>query len=239
MQAPSDMTKPARVASNGREACVGILVLGDEPAHRAEAGRGSAGGCTTRCRRRARRRRRRGGSARRPRRRRASRSRTPTRARSSARAAPSEIAIWPLAESTSTLGMKNGETRSGPRSRSTSCCSAIPGRPPIAEPTTIPTRAGSRPFDRPLSRHASCAAPSASRTLRSIRRASFARRDRRRVEALHLARDPHRELARVEALDEVDAALARDRGAPGRGRVEADRRDRAQPVTATRLIAPS
>ncbi len=36
----------------------------------------------------------------------------------------------------------------------------------------MPTRAGSRPFT-PESRHASCAAPSASRTFRSIRRASF------------------------------------------------------------------
>ena len=69
--------------------------------------------------------------------------------------------------------MKNGEIRSGPRSRSTYVCSTIPGRPPIAEPTTTPTRAGSTPL-RPPSRQASCAAPSASRTFRSIRRASFA-----------------------------------------------------------------
>ena len=68
--------------------------------------------------------------------------------------------------------MKKGETRSGPRSRRTSCCSAIPGSPPIAEPTTIPTLSGSAPFTE-ASRHASCAAPSASRTLRSIRRASL------------------------------------------------------------------
>ena len=55
------------------------------------------------------------------------------------------------------------------------------------------------------------------------------RGDRGRVEALHLARDPDRELARVEGLDEVDAALAGDRGTPRRRRVEADRRDRTQP----------
>ncbi len=51
----------------------------------------------------------------------------------------------------------------------------------------------------------------------------------RRVEALDLGRDPHRELARVEGLDEVDAALAGDGGAPGRGRVVAERRDRPEP----------
>ena len=85
---------------------------------------------------------------------------------------PSEIASWPLAESTSTLGMKYGETRSGPRSRRVSACSTIPIRPPMAEPKTIPTRCGSKPF-RPASATASFAAPSASTTFRSSRRRSF------------------------------------------------------------------
>ena len=85
---------------------------------------------------------------------------------------PSEIASWPLAESTSTFGMKYGEMRSGPRSRSVSACSTIPISPPIAEPKTIPTRCGSKPF-RPESASASFAAPSASTTLRSSRRSSF------------------------------------------------------------------
>ena len=66
------------------------------------------------------------GSARRPRRPRASRSRRPRPARSSGPRIPSEIASWPLAESTSTFGMKYGEMRSGPRSRSVSACSTIP-----------------------------------------------------------------------------------------------------------------
>ena len=57
----------------------------------------------------------------------------------------------------------------------------------------------------------------------------FLRRDEAaRVEVLDLGGDPHRELARVERLDEVDAALARDRGAPGRRRVVAERRDGSQ-----------
>src|SRR4029077_5900468 len=85
---------------------------------------------------------------------------------------PSEIASWPLAESTSTFGMKYGEMRSGPRSRSVSACSTIPIKPPIAEPKTIPTRCGSKPF-RPESVSASLAAPSASTTLRSSRRSSL------------------------------------------------------------------
>src|SRR5215212_10636023 len=85
---------------------------------------------------------------------------------------PSEIASWPLAESTSTFGMKYGETRSGPRSRRVSACSTIPISPPIAEPKTIPTRCGSRPFS-PESAIASFAAPSARTTLRSSRRSSF------------------------------------------------------------------
>src|SRR5215210_4401846 len=59
---------------------------------------------------------------------------------------PSEIASCPLAESTSTFGRKFGETRSAPRSRSTSACSMIPITPPIADPKTIPTREGSNPF---------------------------------------------------------------------------------------------
>ena len=86
---------------------------------------------------------------------------------------PSWIAIWPLAVSTSTDGMKNGETRSGPRSAKTICCSAIVAIPPIADPTRIPARARST-SSSPASSHASCAAATASRTFRSMRRASLA-----------------------------------------------------------------
>src|SRR5690349_22540908 len=50
---------------------------------------------------------------------------------------PDALPIWPLAESTSTVGMKFGETRPAPRARKTACCSMIPMKPPIAEPTTI------------------------------------------------------------------------------------------------------
>ena len=98
--------------------------------------------------------------------------------------------------------------------------------PPIAEPKRIPTRFGSKPF-RPASSSASRAAPSASRTLRSSFRASFA-------EATDVGSKPFTSPAirtgysdASKARDPVDAALARDRGAPRRGRVEPERRDRA------------
>ena len=89
----------------------------------------------------------------------------------------------------------------------------------------IPTRSGSKPFS-PESASASRLQPTAIDTQRSSLRASLAETDGGRVEVLDLARDPHREVARVEGLDEVDAALARERGAPGRRHVEPERRDR-------------
>ena len=55
------------------------------------------------------------------------------------------------------------------------------------------------------------------------------RGDAARVEVLHLGRDPHGEAARVERADEDDPALARERGAPTRRRVEAERRDGSDP----------
>ena len=85
---------------------------------------------------------------------------------------PSEIASWPLAESTRTFGRKFGETRAGPRSRRISSCSRIPFTPPMAVPKTIPTLVGSKPF-RPASAIASRAAPRASSTFRSSLRTSF------------------------------------------------------------------
>ena len=48
------------------------------------------------------------------------------------------------------------------------------------------------------------------------------------VEAAHLRGDPHRVLGGVERLDPPDAAAARYRGVPGRRGVEADRRDRPE-----------
>ena len=141
---------------------------------------------------------------------------------------PSWIAIWPLAVSTSAEGMKNGETRSAPRSRKTACCSAIVAIPPIAEPTRIPTRAGSN-SSMPASTHASLRGGDGEQDV-AVHAARLLRRDERsRIEAAHLTGDPHRELARVERLDEADAAAAGDRRLPGRGRVEADRRDGSEP----------
>src|SRR5436305_1445087 len=85
---------------------------------------------------------------------------------------PSEIASCPETESTRTFGRKLGDTRSGPRSRSVSCCSRIPWTPPIADPKMIPTRDGSYPF-RPASASASPPAATPRRTFRSSFLASF------------------------------------------------------------------
>ena len=49
----------------------------------------------------------------------------------------------------------------------------------------------------------------------------------RRLEAGHLARDPDRQTVGVEGRDPADAALARERGAPRRRRIEPERRDTA------------
>ncbi len=136
--------------------------------------------------------------------------------------------------------MKVGATRSGPRSRRTSACSTIPRMPPIAVPKRIPTRSGSYAPSSPASATASRAAPSESRTFRSSLRASFGDGDLRRVEVLDLGGDPHRELARVEGADEVDAALARDgrraRSTAHRCRSASRRRARSRPPSASREV---
>ena len=103
----------------------------------------------------------------------------------------------------------------------------IPRKPPIAEPKTTPTRDGVEAVQR--------------RVVLGLDRGGEREEDvpvepagllrahePGRVEVLDLGRDPHREAARVERLDEVDTALAGDRGAPGRRRVVSERRDRAE-----------
>src|SRR5439155_3633527 len=52
--------------------------------------------------------------------------------------------------------------------------------------------------------------------------------DLRGVEVLDLRGDAHGRLARVERADPVDAALARQGRPPGRRRIVAERRDRAE-----------
>ena len=69
--------------------------------------------------------------------------------------------------------MNVGATRSAPRARNTSVCSAMPMTPPIAEPSRMPTRDGSYAPSSPASPTASRAAASASRTFRSSLRTSF------------------------------------------------------------------
>ena len=89
----------------------------------------------------------------------------------------------------------------------------------------IPTRSGSK-SSSPASASASRAAAERDQDV-ALELARLLRRgDRGRVEVLDLAGDPHREVARVEGLDQVDAALAGERRAPRRRHVEAERRDR-------------
>jgi hypothetical protein len=77
-----------------------------------------------------------------------------------------------VAVSTRAFGRKLGDTRPGPFSMSSRCCSSIIATPPMAEPTTTPTRSG-RVASRPASAAASSAAATASSTLRSMRLASL------------------------------------------------------------------
>ena len=86
---------------------------------------------------------------------------------------PSWMAIAPLATSGRHCGRNHGATRSQPRSRRISCCSIIVWKPPMAVPKSTPARVGSSTFSA-ASSAACCAAASASRTLRSMRRASLA-----------------------------------------------------------------
>ena len=89
----------------------------------------------------------------------------------------------------------------------------------------IPTRSGSKPFEPGVGERLAARAERDQHAALELARL-LRRGDGGRVEVLDLAGDAHREVARVERLDEVDAALARERGAPGRRRVEPERRDR-------------
>ena len=138
----------------------------------------------------------------------------------------SSVAIAPLATSGRHCGRNHGATRSQPRSRRISCCSIIVWKPPMAVPKSTPKRVGSSTTSA-ASSAAACAAASASRTLRSMRRASLAPGDGDRVEALDLARHADRHVARVELRDLGDAGAPREQRLPGLVGREADRRDAA------------
>ena len=191
-----------------------VLLLGDEPAHRAEAGEdqrvharlGAAGehrvGVAAPDQL--------GALADRVRAGRARRDRRVVRARGS----PSEIASCPHAESTSTFGMKFGETRSGPRSRSTSRLLHDPDEAadrgaeddPDAVGVVRPSSAG---VGRPPPRRAEREQHVAVELAHLLRRG-----DPAGSKSLTSAAIAHRELARVERADPVDAAPPLDRGRP-------------------------
>ena len=85
-----------------------------------------------------------------------------------------------------------------------------------------PSRTRSRPASgrtrsSPASATASLAAPSASTTLRSSCRTSLGDASPVAVEVLDLGGHSHREAVGVEGSDEVDPALPGDRGSPGLG----------------------
>ena len=136
---------------------------------------------------------------------------------------PSWIAIWPLAVSTSADGMKNGESavaaslherpllvddrRDAADRRADEDAHAR--RVELLDARVVPRLLGGRDGEQDVAVHP-------PRLLR--------RHERRGVESAHLGRDPHRVAARVEGLDEADAAPARDRGLPARRSVEPDRR---------------
>ena len=126
------------------------------------------------------------------------------------------IAIWPLAESTSTFGRKHGETRS---------CAALAAAPRparmIADDAADrradedPDPAGSTP-STPASAHASRAAATASSDVPLEPARLLRPDDRLRLEALDLGGDPHRE--------------ARSRRTPGCSRRRSARRRAASQV---------
>src|SRR6266508_6296351 len=114
----------------------------------------------------------------------------------------------------------------------------IPWKPPIAEPTTMPTRAGSKPFSF-ASSLASTAAASASRTLRSSRRAAFVETSPLGSKSLTSAAtrtgNPLASKERMKSIPLSPAIAARQvEGASFPIGVTAPR-----PVTATLLIAAS
>ena len=140
---------------------------------------------------------------------------------------PSWIAIWPLAVSTRTEGMKNGETRSKPRSTNVCCCSAI-----VAMPAD--RRADEDPDPRRVDAVQARVVPGLLRRGDGEEDVAvhpprlLPRDELADLEPTHLRRDPHGVLGGVERLDPADAAPAGHRRIPGGRRVQADRGDGPQ-----------
>ena len=217
-----DESGPRRVERTGGQG--GVLVLCHEPAHRAEpredervdAGLGAPASTASAAPRR----KDQLGSL-------PDRVR-PGRARRHGRvvrpAQTSEIAIrWRSRPGRS--GMKNGETRSG-RCR---------GAPPAARRSPAGRRSPSRRRSRRAGSKSSEPRPAtppallqASRTFRSMRRASFGGATEEASKPFTSPAIRTGNSLASKLLDEVDAALLCDGGAPGRRRVQADGRDRAQ-----------
>ena len=124
--------------------------------------------------------------------------------------APNRIETWPAARLMIADGMKNGEILRGPPSSSALCSRSMVVNPPMPERDEhADARRQLRRDRQPGIVH------------RELRRGDrvldedvhlldiFLLDERQRVEVLHFARDPRRELRRVELGDRADAALAR------------------------------
>ena len=138
------------------------------------------------------------------------------------------IETWPAARLMIEAGMKNGEMRRGPPSRSALCSRSMVLNPPMPDAMKTPTRvAMSSVTDEPGVVH------------RELRRRDgvldedvhlldvFLVDELQRVEALDLAGDPRGELRRVEVRDRADPAAAGAERLPVRLGPDAERRHEA------------
>ncbi len=150
---------------------------------------------------------------------------------------PKRIETWPEARLIRFDGMKNGESRRGPRSCSVSAPSAMPGRPPMPEPIITPVRSRSvlvlglpaGILDRLLRR-------GQRKDDELVHLALLLGRDPvvgiegagRGLAARHLAGDLRRQVGDVERLDRADARLALDEPLPDALGADAEWRDEAE-----------
>src|SRR6185436_8743061 len=124
------------------------------------------------------------------------------------------IETCPAAMLTISAGMKNGDTRSGPRSTRTLLIVSMTGSPPIPEPMTTPTRSAlPSSMTRPESSMANCAAQAVVDECVALLDFLLVEVVER-IEPLDLSGDAGRVAGRVEARDGADPALPREQGLP-------------------------
>ena len=136
--------------------------------------------------------------------------------------ATSQAAMLGIVEAT-----KKGLTAFGPLSSIASMLSSVSGVPATAQPKVTPARSAIGSRSRPASATASRAATIASCEKRAERWARFGPRCATGSKPFTSPAIRVGRRAGVEVGDRADAGLAGEQRAPGRGRVEADRRQRA------------